>query len=231
MPWSSLLWSGSMSPGICLLLFVDEYRNHFYLLQWTRFLLSFYCVSYFKVYFANQNEIVDVILFLQMSMECQSFNKTCFLITEWAEKVEHVISLRLALDCAEFHRQQNSPIIPSSHARRDLWQARAAQAFKNVNKIRGIYSAVEWDEPDMRTTESRHHTLDSDQHQGWSCPCSKWMVFVQDFTCQTHQYLAALAWRQHWSFCYQPAYSESKLIFLHQSKYPQTLSDNETSIW
>ena len=156
MPWSSLLWSGSMSPGICLLLFVDEYRNHFYLLQWTRFLLSFYCVSYFKVYFANQNEIVDVILFLQMSMECQSFNKTCFLITEWAEKVEHVISLRLALDCAEFHRQQNSPIIPSSHARRDLWQARAAQAFKNVNKIRGIYS--QWSEMNQTWEQQKADT-------------------------------------------------------------------------
>ena len=229
MSWSTLLWPGSMSPGICLLLFVDDIITILICCNE----LDFYCR--FTVYHISkctlQNEIVDVILILQMSMECQSFNKTCFLITEWAEKVEHVISLRLAFDCAEFHRQQNSPIIPSSHARRDLWQARAAQAFKNVNKIRGIYSAVEWDEPDMRTTESRHHTLDSDQHQGWSCPCSKWMVFVQDFTCQTHQYLAALAWRQHWSFCYQPAYSESKLIFLHQSKYPQTLSDNETSIW
>ena len=104
MSWSALLWPGSMSPGICFsfLLFVDEYRNHFYLLQWTRFLLSFYYVSYFKVYFANQNEIVDVILILQMSMECQSFNKTCFLITEWAEKVEHVISLRLHLIAQNF---------------------------------------------------------------------------------------------------------------------------------
>ena len=79
-----------------------------------------------------------------------------------------------AFDCAEFHRQQNSPIIPSRL--RDLWQARAAQAFKNVNKIRGIYSAVEWDEPDMRTTESRHHTTPHTKVEA-APVASEWSLF------------------------------------------------------
>ena len=66
------------------------------------------------------NEIVDVILILQMSMECQSFNKTCFLITEWAEKVEHVISLRLHLIAQNFIVNKILQLYPAEVRLRDL---------------------------------------------------------------------------------------------------------------
>ena len=227
-----------MSPGICFsfLLFMDDIITILICCNELDFSCRFTMyVSYFKVYFANQNEIVDVILILQMSMECQSFNKTCFLITEWAEKVEHVISLRLHLIAQNFIVNKILQLYPAV----TLGETYDRQEQRRLSRmlIKFVAFTQQWSEMnqtwEQQKADSTLHTLDSDQHQhqGWSCPCSKWMVFVQDFTCQTHQYLAALAWRQHWSFCYQPAYSESKLIFLQQTKYPQTLSDNETSIW